>query len=91
MEATAAGIAAEVSLSGCLLMTGRLVWVATGWKVALFLTVVTVIYNYFAPDELEGWLSTCPFGTTPDGGRTVEKRQAAFQAALAATGYEDAR
>ncbi|HDR9057155.1 hypothetical protein KDX16_06065 [Burkholderia vietnamiensis] len=38
------------------------------------------------PDDLENWLSSSPFGTAPDKGRTLEKQQAAFEAALAATG-----
>ncbi|HIH2746237.1 hypothetical protein L3V59_32030 [Burkholderia aenigmatica] len=59
---------------------------ATDWEVAVGLTVVTSIYNYFTPDDLENWLSSSPFGTAPDKGHTPEKQQAAFEAALAATG-----
>ncbi|WP_196483505.1 hypothetical protein [Burkholderia territorii] len=68
------------------MLSGRLILIATGWEVAVILTVITLIYNYFTPDDLENWLSSSPFGTAPDKGRTLEKQQAAFEAALAATG-----
>lgn len=87
-ETVAAGIATEVSAGGWLLISGRVILVATGWEVALLLTVVTLVYNYFTPNELETWLSTCPFGSSPDGALTLEKQQAAFQEALAATGLQ---
>lgn len=85
-ETVAVGLATEVSAGGWLMMSGRLILIATGWKVAVILTVITLIYNYFTPDDLENWLSSSPFGTAPDKGRTLEKQQAAFEAALAATG-----
>ncbi len=47
---------------------------ATDWEVAVGLTVVTSIYNYFTPDDLENWLSSSPFGTAPDKGHTPEKQ-----------------
>ncbi|WP_147363626.1 T6SS effector BTH_I2691 family protein [Burkholderia pseudomallei] len=85
-ETVALGLATEVSAGGWLMMSGRLILIATGWEVAVILTVITLIYNYFTPDDLENWLSSSPFGTAPDKGRTLEKQQAAFEAALAATG-----
>ncbi len=39
---------------------------ATGWEVAVVLTVITLIDNHFAPDDLENWPSSSPFGTAPD-------------------------
>ena len=90
-ETVAAGIATEVSAGGWLLLSGRLILIATGWEVAVILTVITLIYNYFSPDDLENWLSASPFGTAPDTGRTLEKQQTAFEAALAATGYKDGK
>lgn len=88
-ETAATGIAAEVSAGGWLLISGRLILVATGWEVALILTVITVFYNLFTPDDLENWLSSCPFGNSPDTGWTLEKQQTGFNAALAATGYKN--
>lgn len=85
-ETVAAGLAAEVSAGGWLMLSGRLILIATGWEVAVVLTVITLIYNYFTPNGLEIWLSSSPFGTAPDKGRTLEKQQADFDAALAATG-----
>ncbi|WP_155628131.1 T6SS effector BTH_I2691 family protein [Burkholderia territorii] len=85
-ESVALGLATEVSAGGWLMLSGRLILIATGWEVAVILTVITLIYNYFTPDDLENWLSSSPFGTAPDKGRTLEKQQAAFEAALAATG-----
>ncbi|MDN7457648.1 hypothetical protein [Burkholderia cenocepacia] len=85
-ETVALELATEVSAGGWLMMSGRLILIATGWEVAVILTVITLIYNYFTPDDLENWLSSSPFGTASDKGRTLEKQQTAFEAALAATG-----
>ncbi|WP_155624884.1 T6SS effector BTH_I2691 family protein [Burkholderia vietnamiensis] len=85
-ETVAMGLAAEVSAGGWLMFSGRMILIATGWEVAVVLTVITLVYNYFTPDDLENWLSSSPFGTAPDKARTLEKQQAAFESALAATG-----
>lgn len=87
-EAVAAGLATEVSADGWLLLSGRLILIATGWEVAVTLTVITLIYNHFTPDDLENWLSNSPFGTSPISGWTPEKQRIALEAALAATGYK---
>ncbi|OBR48508.1 T6SS effector BTH_I2691 family protein, partial [Paraburkholderia tropica] len=87
-QGAAAEIAAEVTAEGWLLFGGRLILIATGWEVAVILTVITLIYNYFTPDDLENWLSGCPFGVSPDTGWTLETQQKAFEAALAAKGYQ---
>lgn len=85
-ETVALGLATEVSAGGWLMLSGRLILIATGWEVAVILTVITLIYNYFTPDDLENWLSSSPFGTAPDKALTLEKQQASFEAALAVTG-----
>lgn len=90
-ESAAAEIAAEVSAEGWLLISGRVLLIATGWEVAVVLTILTLVYNYFTPDDLENWLSSCPFGTSPDAEQTLEKQQTAFEAALAANGYVNAK
>ncbi|MBN3839385.1 MULTISPECIES: hypothetical protein [Burkholderia] len=64
----------------------RLILIATGWEVGVIVTVITLIYNYFTPDDLESWLSSSPFGTAPDKGLTLDKQQAEFEKALSATG-----
>ncbi|WP_320534204.1 T6SS effector BTH_I2691 family protein [Robbsia andropogonis] len=86
-ETVAAGVASEVSAGGWLLISGRLILIATGWEVALILTVITLVYNYFQPDDLENWLANCPFGTAPKSEWTLEKQREAFESALAVTGY----
>lgn len=85
-ETVAAGFAAEVSAGGWLLFSGRLILIATGWEVGVIVAVMTLIYNYFTPDDLENWLSSSPFGTAPNKGLTLDKQQAAFEKALGATG-----
>ncbi|MBB3258957.1 hypothetical protein F4827_003826 [Paraburkholderia bannensis] len=90
-ETAAAELAAEVSAEGWLMISGRVLLIATGWEVALILTILTILYNLFTPNDLENWLSSCPFGNSPDPERTLEKQQTAFEAALAATGYKDGK
>lgn len=85
-ETVAAGLASEVTAGGWLLFSGRVILIATGWEVGVIVAIITLIYNYFTPDDLENWLSSSPFGTAPDKGVTLDKQQAAFNKALGVTG-----
>ncbi|MBN3852495.1 hypothetical protein G3N59_03785 [Paraburkholderia sp. Ac-20340] len=50
---------------------------------------LAMLYNFFTPDDLENWLSSCPFGTSPDPERELEKQRSDFEAALVAKGFKD--
>ncbi|MCP1121428.1 T6SS effector BTH_I2691 family protein [Robbsia andropogonis] len=79
-------IAGELTAESALLITGRVILICTGWEVALVVTVLTLLYNYFTPDALEDWIAHSIFGKSAHTEWTAEKQRDEYKKAMAETG-----